>query len=42
MEKSININIYYNICSETGNKILDSEMMLNEYFDKVNELINKI
>mgnify|MGYP003125512488 CR=1 FL=1 len=41
MEETININIYYTICSESGDKIIDTEMMLEDYFDKVNTLINQ-
>ncbi len=41
MEETININICYTICSESGDKIIDTELMLKEYFDKINELINK-
>lgn len=41
MKKTISINIYYTTCSENGDTILDTELMLDEYFDKINELINK-
>ena len=39
MEK-IEINICYTICEETGEKIIDTELMLENYFDLINELIN--
>ena len=41
MEETININNCYTICSESGDKIIDTEMMLEDYFDKVNTLINQ-
>ena len=41
LDKTISINIYYTTCSETGDTIHDTQLMLEEYFDKINELINK-
>ena len=40
MEETILINTYY-YKNESGEKILDTELMLEEYFNKVNQLINK-
>lgn len=40
MKETILINTYY-YKNELGEKILDTEAMLEEYFNKVNQLINK-
>ena len=41
ISETINIDIWYTTCSESGDKIIDTEMMLEDYFDKVNTLINQ-
>lgn len=41
ISETINIDICYTTCSESGDKIIDTEMMLEDYFDKVNTLINQ-
>ena len=41
IKETINIDICYTTCSESADKIIDTEMMLEDYFDKVNILINQ-
>jgi len=41
MEEQLIIQIYFTQCSESGDKIIDTEQMLEEFNDQLNNLINK-
>lgn len=36
----IKIKIYYTICEETGDRIIDTDMMIDEWNEEMNNLIN--
>jgi|TARA_R100000149_G_scaffold66342_1_gene44632 hypothetical protein len=40
MEDYIKIKIYYTTCEETGDKIIDTDMMIEEWNEEMNWLIN--
>jgi len=39
--KKIYVDVYFTQCSESGDKIIDTEQMLEEFNDQLNNLINK-
>lgn len=41
MEEQLIINVYFTQCSESGDKIIDTELMLEDFNDQLNNLINK-
>jgi len=41
LQENISVNIYFTQCSESGDKIIDTEQMLEEFNDQLNNLINK-
>lgn len=41
MEKELIIKVYFTQCSESGDKIIDTEQMLEDFNDQLNTLINK-
>ena len=41
MEEQLIIKVYFTQCSESGDKIIDTEQMLEDFNDQLNNLINK-
>lgn len=41
MNKNIIVNVYFTQCSESGDKIIDTEQMLEDFNEQLNILINK-
>ena len=39
-EDSVIVKIYYTTCEETGDKIIDTDMMIDEWNEQMNNLIN--
>jgi len=40
MKTHVKIKIYYTTCEETGDKIIDTDMMTEEWNEEMNSLIN--
>jgi hypothetical protein len=41
LKEKINVDISFTQCSESGDKIIDTEQMLEDFNDQLNTLINK-
>ena len=41
LKEKISVDIYFTQCSESGDKIIDTEQMLEDFNDQLNTLINK-
>ena len=41
LKQKISVDIFFTQCSESGDKIIDTEQMLEDFNDQLNNLINK-
>ncbi len=41
LKEKISVDVYFTQCSESGDKVIDTEQMLEDFNDQLNTLINK-